>query len=37
LMCFNLPQVHQRCWCLCFHSIFNFDIFRSNHSCLSVI
>jgi len=25
------------CRCLCFHSIFNFYIFRSNRSCLSVI
>jgi len=30
-------QGKQRCRCLCFHSIFNFDIFRSNLSCLSVI
>jgi len=28
---------HPRCRCLCFHSIFNFDIFRSNRCCLSVI
>jgi len=34
---FSLPQGHPRCWCLCFHSSFNFDIFRSNRSCLSVI
>jgi len=34
---FSLPQGHPRCRCLCFHSIFNFDIFRSNRCCLSVI
>jgi len=33
LICFSLPQGHPRCRCLCFHSIFNFDIFRSNHCC----
>jgi len=33
----HLPQGHPRCRCLCFHSIFNFDIFRSIRSCLSVI
>jgi len=36
-MCFILPQAHSRCRCLCFHSIFNFDIFQSNRCCLSVI
>jgi len=35
--CFSSPQGHPRCSCLCFRSIFNFDIFRSNRSCLSVI
>jgi len=34
---FSLPQRHPRCRCLCFHSIFDFDFFRSNRSCLSVI
>jgi len=34
---FRLPQGHPRCRCLCFHSIFNFDIFRSKLCCLSVI
>jgi len=34
---FSLPQGHPRCRCLCFHSIFNFYIFRSIRSCLSVI
>jgi len=33
----NLAQGHPRCWCLCFRSSLYFDIFRSNHSCLSVI
>jgi len=28
LVGFSLPQGHPRCRCLCFHSIFNFDIFR---------
>jgi len=37
LICFSLPQGHPRCRCLCFHSIFNFDIFRTNRCCLSVI
>jgi len=37
LICFSLPQGHPRCRCLCFHSIFNFHIFKSNCSCLSVI
>jgi len=37
LTCFSLTQWHPRCRCLCFHSIFNFDIFRSNRCCLSVI
>jgi len=37
LICFSLPHKHQSCRCLCFHSIFNFDIFRSNRSCLLVI
>jgi len=31
----HLPQGHPRCRCLCFRSSFNFDIFRSNRSCLS--
>jgi len=31
---FNLPQGHPRC---SFGSSFNFDIFRSNRSCLSVM
>jgi len=31
--CFRSPQGHPRCRCLCFHSVFNFDIFRSNRSC----
>jgi len=31
-----LAQGHPR-WCLCFPSSFNFDIFRSNRCCLSVI
>jgi len=26
LKCFSLPQGHPRCRCLCFHSVFNFDI-----------
>jgi len=34
LICFSLPQGHPRCRCLCFHSIFNFDIFQSNRCCL---
>jgi len=34
MICFSLPQGHPRCRCL---SIFNFDIFRSNRWCLSVI
>jgi len=33
--CFSLPQGHPRCRCVCFHSIFNFDIFWSNRCCLS--
>jgi len=37
MICFSLPQGHPRCRRLCFRSIFNFDIFRSNCSCLSVI
>jgi len=37
LICFSLPQGHSRCRRLFFHSIFNFDIFRSNRCCLSVI
>jgi len=37
LICFSLPQWHPRCRCLCFHSIFNFGIFRSNWCCLSVL
>jgi len=37
LGCFILPQGHPRCRYLCFHSSFNFYIFRSNLSCLSVI
>jgi len=37
LICFSLPRGHPRCRCLCLHSIFNFYIFRSNRSCLSVI
>jgi len=37
LICFSLPQGHPRCSrCLCFHSIFNFNIFWSNRCCLSV-
>jgi len=35
IKCFSLPQGHPRCRCHFFH--FNFDIFRSNHPCLSVI
>jgi len=34
---FSLPQAHPRCRCLCFYSIFNFNIFWSNRCCLSVI
>jgi len=30
-------QGHPRCRCVCFRSSFNFDIFWSNRSCLSVI
>jgi len=38
LICFSLPQGHPRSRCLCFHSIFNFDIFFwTNRSCLSVL
>jgi len=37
LVCFSLLQWHPRCRCLCFRSSFNFDILRSNRSCLSVI
>jgi len=37
LICFSLSRGHPRCRCLCFHSIFNFDILRSNRSCLAVI
>jgi len=36
-MSFSLPQGHPSRRCLCFHSSFNFDIFRSNRSCLSDI
>jgi len=32
-----LPQVYPRCRCLCLHRSFNFYIFKSNSSCLSVI
>jgi len=35
MICFILPQGHPRC--LCFHSSFNCDIFRSNRTSLSVI
>jgi len=34
---FQLTSRHPRCRCLCFRSISNFDIFRSNRSCLSVM
>jgi len=37
MICFSLPQGHPRCGCLCFHSIFNLDIFRSKLCCLSVV
>jgi len=37
MVCFSLPRGHPKCRCLCFRSTFNFDIFRSNRSCLSVI